>query len=161
MIKIKTKLLNENNFNKYGTAILKQNQSAPKVGENWDCWGGIANLGTIDANVGIVETRVCDKIIHSMEAHGKPELLIPINSSVIQPVSIVDDKTSPNPYDVEAFVIRPGEAIVMNENVWHCAAMPVDRDAIYYFVGHSEWDGPGTPDDPWFKFRQNEIIKII
>ena len=50
MIKIKTKLLNENNFNKYGTAILKQNQSAPKVGENWDCWGGIANLGTIDGS---------------------------------------------------------------------------------------------------------------
>ena len=41
-----------------------------------------------------------------------------------EPVSIVDDKTSPNPYDVEAFVIRPGEAIVMNENIWMTVDIP-------------------------------------
>ena len=46
-------------------------------------------MGKIDASVGIVETRHSDENIDSMEAHGKPEFLVPIDGPIIQPVAML------------------------------------------------------------------------
>ena len=161
IIEIKPKYLGENNFTKYGTAILEPVGKAPKVGKNWDCWIGIGELGKIDCSVGIVETRISNELIDSMEAHGKPELLIPINEPIIQPVTISNGTEKPDAKNVEAFIIYPGQAIVMKENTWHCAAIPLESDSWYYFVGNSEWDGPGTSENPWIAFKNDMKIKIL
>tara|TARA_B100000676_G_scaffold311404_1_gene381158 strand:- start:7 stop:531 length:525 start_codon:yes stop_codon:yes gene_type:complete len=161
VIKIKAKNLNHSNFEKFGTAILKPTKSAPKFGKNWDCWIGLGKLGKIDGSVGVVQTRVSNEIIDSMEAHGKPEFLVPIDEPVIQPVALSNGIHEPDADKVEAFIIYPGQSIVMRENTWHSAAIPLNKDSWYYFVGHSVWDGPGTSHNPWINFKNNSKVKIL
>ena len=96
VIEIKAKNLNETNFKKFGTAILKPTDSAPKIGKNWDCWIALGKMGKIDASVGIVETRLSDENIDSMEAHGKPEFLVPIDGPIIQPVAELNESEKPD-----------------------------------------------------------------
>ena len=161
VIEIKAKDLNETNFNKFGTAILKPTDSAPKIGKNWDCWIALGKMGKIDATVGMVETRLTDENIDSMEAHGKPEFLVPIDGPIIQPVAVLNKTEKPDARKVEAFIIYPGQSIVMRENIWHCAAIPLSSDSWYYFVGNSIWDGPGTSEKPWITFKDDMKIKIL
>ena len=161
VIEIKAKDLNETNFKKFGTAILKPTDSAPKIGKNWDCWFALGKMGKIDASVGIVETRLSDENIDSMEAHGKPEFLVPIDGPIIQPVAELNESEKPDARKVEAFIIYPGQSIVMKENTWHCAAIPLESDSWYYFVGNSAWDGPGTSEKPWITFKNDMRIKIL
>ena len=161
IIEIKPKDLSERNFSKYGTAILKPVEKAPKLGNNWDCWIGIGKLGKIDGAVGIVETRISNELIDSMEAHGKPELLIPIDEPIIQPVAASNGTEKPDAKNVEAFIIYPGQSIVLKEYTWHCAAIPLESDSWYYFVGNSVWDGPGTSENPWITFKNDLKIKIL
>ena len=161
IIEIKAKDLNETNFEKYGTAIMKPIDSAPKFGKNWDCWIGLGKLGIIDGSVGVVQTRFSNDIIDSMEAHGKPEFLVPIDEPVIQPVALSTGTQKPDAKKVEAFIIYPGQSIVMRENTWHCAAIPLESDSWYYFVGNSVWDGPGTSEKPWITFKNDMSIKIL
>jgi ureidoglycolate hydrolase len=136
-------------------------EKAPKLGNNWDCWIGIGKLGKIDGSVGIVETRISNELIDSMEAHGKPELLIPIDEPIIQPVAASNGTEKPDAKNVEAFIIYPGQSIVLKEYTWHCAAIPLESDSWYYFVGNSVWDGPGTSENPWITFKNDLKIKIL
>jgi len=161
VIDIKPKELSEENFKKYGTAIFKPKEKPPKLGSNWDCWIGIGKLGNIDGTVGIVETRISNELIDSMEAHGKPELLIPIDKPIIQPVAALNGTDKPDAENVQAFIIYPGQSIVLKEFTWHCAAIPLESDSWYYFVGNSIWDGPGTSESPWITFKNDLKIKIL
>ena len=96
-----------------------------------------------------------------MEAHGKPEFLVPIDGPIIQPVAELNESEKPDANKVEAFIIYPGQSIVMKENTWHCAAIPLESDSWYYFVGNSAWDGPGTSKKPWITFKNDMRIKIL
>jgi len=161
VIDIKPKELSEENFKKYGTAIFKPKEKPPKLGSNWDCWIGIGKLGNIDGTLGIVETRMSNELIDSMEAHGKPELLIPIDKPIIQPVAALNGTDKPDAENVQAFIIYPGQSIVLKEFTWHSAAIPLESDSWYYFVGNSIWDGPGTSESPWITFKNDLKIKIL
>jgi len=161
IFEITPKVLSKNNFSEYGTAILKQKGKAPKYGKDWDCWFALGKMGNIDASVGVVQTRLSDEKIDAMEAHGKPEFLVPIDGPIIQPVAVLNKAEKPDARKVEAFIIYPGQSIVMKENIWHCAAIPLLSDSWYYFVGNSAWDGPGTSEKPWITFKDDMKIKIL
>jgi len=161
IVEIKPKDLNENNFVKYGTAILKPLEKPLKYGNNWDCWIGLGSLGKMEGTVGVVQTRMSDELVDSMEAHGKPEFLVPINAPIVQPVAVFEKNEKPDAKNVEAFVIYPGQSIIMKEYTWHCAAIPLEADSWYYFVGDSHWDGPGTSEKPWISFKNDSCIKIL
>ncbi len=67
-------------------------------------------------------------IVDWMEQHARsPEIIIPIDSAVVLPVMSDDGQ-------VDAFLIEPGEAVVIGEDVRHSACKPFGSDEAAYFV---------------------------
>lgn len=167
IIEIHPEPLTSDRFAPYGTAILLPSAPAPKKGKDWDCWFYLGRLGVSEENptVGIVHTRLSDDLIEHMEAHLHPEFLLPVTGPVIQPVALPLDPSDPNPQPdaatVRAFIIEPGQSIVMGNGVWHCAALPLKSDTWYYFVADDNWDGPGTNEQPWILFKNEDKIKLV
>jgi len=66
-----------------------------------------------------------------MERHlNTPEFLIPIDAPFIIP--LLNDAKKPG--ESEAFLVEIGQAIVINERVWHGACIPYEKDQCSYFV---------------------------
>jgi ureidoglycolate hydrolase len=69
--------------------------------------------------------------LNKMERHlNTPEILIPIDEPFILPLLI--DKNKPD--EADAFIIDIGQAIAINDKVWHGACIPCGKDECSYFV---------------------------
>jgi ureidoglycolate lyase len=165
IIEVKAEPLSVEGFSQYGTAILLPTTPAPKAGKDWDCWFGFGKITDGNGSIGIVQTRPSGDLITHMEAHLHPEFLIPVTGPIIQAVALPERDgqpgEKPNPATVRAFILEPGQAIIMDRGVWHYAAVPLRDEAWYYFMGNPVWDGPGTPEQPWIPFLGDQKIKIV
>lgn len=66
-----------------------------------------------------------------IERHVRtPEILIPIDAPVMIPV--MNDKDTRN--RLEVFRVKPGEAVIIADGVWHGACLPVGKSESSYFV---------------------------
>ncbi len=152
-------------FAPYGQAILPPTTPAPKTGEDWDCWFGMGSFGTCNPVVGMVLTRPTDGTVSSMEREDKVEFLIPITGPVIQTVALPGDLSDhtqqPDAQTVRAFIIRPGQCIIMSPGTWHWAAMPLEKEQVlYYFVGTPHPPEPGREASPWVPFYRNDTVQV-
>ncbi|SRR5690606_17103679 len=128
---MKSKNAAPENFGKYGK-IVKAPQGKPtSEAADYKFWSDIANY-KIDGNteVGICTVYKQDEnIITGMERHlHTPEILIPIDAPFVLPVMLDDEDSA------EAFKIEIGEAIIINNAVWHGACLPVGKNESSYFV---------------------------
>ncbi len=150
-------------FAPYGQAILMPEGPAPKVGAEWDCWTRLGQFGSAEQWVGLVRTRPASRPITHMECH-LAELLIPVTGPVIQAMAEAGDGSTrgaqPEAGTVRAFIVRPGQAIIMAPGAWHWAALPVDGETLYYFVTQSDPQGAGRERDPWVPFRGGDMVRI-
>ncbi len=149
----------------YGSYIRLPLEAANKTGNNWNCWAWLTHMGSMKPAVGMVTTAPCFDPIDKMEREPKAELLIPITGAVIQTVALPGDLSDhseqPDATTVRAFVIEPGEAILMAPGTWHWAALPVeDREVLYYFVGEPHGPEPGRSNDPWIPFKDDCVIEL-
>jgi len=149
-------------FAPYGQAILVAETAAPKVGDDWDCWLGLGHFGTGEQSVGFVRTRPTGKPIVHMERH-LGEFLVPVASPVVQAMAVPGDLHSrnekPDAATVRAFIIRPGQAIVMAVGAWHWAALPLrDEEVLYYFIAQPTPPGPGQVEVEWVPFRNGDTV---
>ena len=152
-------------FAPYGNAVMLPDKQATKRGEDWDCWFEIAHFGICQPSVGIVVTRPTDGIIYTMEREPKPEFLLPISGPVVQAVALPGDLTNyneePGAATVRAFIIRPGQAILMAPGTWHWAAMPLVDETFYYFITEPHPPEPGRGDSPWIPFQRGDTVRVI
>lgn len=152
-------------FAPYGQAILFPDNPAPKRGEDWDCWLPLGRLSEGTHAVGIVTTRPTDGQITTMEREPKTEFLLPINGAVVQAVALPGDLTDhtqqPDAATVKAFIIKPGQAIIMAPGTWHWAALPLEqREVLYYFVTEPHAPEPGRESSPWVPFQYADTIRV-
>lgn len=151
-------------FAPYGQAILPPTTPAPKTGVDWDCWFELGELGESKPVVGMVVTRPVDGVVSAMERETKTEFLIPISGPVIQTVAVPgnlgDHTEQPSPETVRAFIVRPGQAIVMAPGTWHWAAMPLAQETLYYFVTEPHPPEPGREASPWVPFPGGDTIQV-
>jgi ureidoglycolate lyase len=156
--------LTPDSFAPYGRAILPPDYPATKRSGEWDCWVQLENLGPGAAGVGIVITRPSDGWVTSMEAHDRREFLLPISGPVIQavalPASFGQPAAQPDAASVRAFIIRPGQSIVMEAGTWHWAAIPWENEVLYYFLVDINTRSPGTDDNPWIPFLDGNSVLI-
>ncbi|MEW6511956.1 MAG: ureidoglycolate lyase [Bacteroidota bacterium] len=70
-------------------------------------------------------------VITGMERHLRtPEILIPIDAPFVLPL-LLDGR---EPDETAAFRVNPGEAVVINNGVWHGACLPYKKKQSSYFV---------------------------
>ena len=142
-------------FTPFGKAILRPeyDESPTKTGSNWQCWFGVEDLTPGKGSLGIVTTRWTDEAINVMEAHSARELLIPLDRPIIQAVAAPADmdniNAKPDLNTVRAFILEPGQAIMMEVGAWHYAAMSFNGEAIYYFIANKDSTDPGGTPNRW------------
>jgi ureidoglycolate lyase len=88
----------------------------------------------------------------AMERHpGTEEAIFCAAEPIVLAVAPASDAAAPDRNQIEAFVIAPGQAVVMHRNVWHDACRGVSGPTPYYWMaicglGESPWvpvaDGP-------------------
>jgi ureidoglycolate lyase len=161
---VKAEELSVEGFAPYGQAVLVPRTPAPKTGEDWDCWFGLGSFGECNPVVGIVITRLTDGVVTTMERENKVEFLLPITGPVIQAVAppgdLSDHTQQPDAATVRAFIIRPGQAIIMAPGTWHWAALPLEGKTLYYFVGEPHPPEPGREASPWVPFQGNSRVRV-
>ncbi len=137
--------LNQENFKKYGVAIMKEGHNPPdSSGEGWECWYPIGEIMMADpTQVGIVTTKPRPIIVDSLEKHQtRKELIFAISDPIVQIVGLSSDKSSdhPDPGNTQAFLLNPGQGVLVNEGIWHSAAFPYSEKETQYIFFLAEDD---------------------
>src|SRR5690606_34425788 len=109
-------------------------QGAPtSEAHDYKFWSNIINYNI----EGETEIGICtvykqkENILNGMERHlNTPEILIPIDAPFILPLLIDPEKSE----KTEAFKVNIGQAVRINNSVWHGACLPVDSGQASYFV---------------------------
>lgn len=119
-------------FARYGRVARLPDAAPTAEDATFRFWSDVAHLG-IDGETEIgfcTVYRQDGPAVTWMERHDRtPELLIPIDGPFLLPVMGEGDEDP-----VEVFEVRPGEAVVIGQGVWHSACHPAAGDAATYFV---------------------------
>jgi ureidoglycolate hydrolase len=132
-MKISAKKITENNFNKFGKVVVLPKKSPTSQANDYKFWSDIAAYNIEgETEIGICTVYKQEKnIITGMERHHHtPEILIPIDAPFVLPL-LIDGEAEENS---EALMVEIGEAVVINNDVWHGACLPVDKNESSYFV---------------------------
>ena len=120
------------NLSKYGSIAGAPAGAPTSAGAGYKFWSDIAHYH-VDGDTEIGLCTVFERpgaAIDSMERHLRtPEILVPIDAPFALPVMTGGDAAAP-----EAFLVNPGEAIVINRGIWHGACIPVRKHQSSYFV---------------------------
>jgi ureidoglycolate lyase len=147
----------------------EQLQAEPsKRGDIWQCWFPVGSM-QLDAplGLGIVRTSRLPQSIADMERHvSREELLFPVDKPIVQPVGLSKDlaseKAVPQVEDVQAFIIQPGQAIIMARGTWHAPAYALEHEeALYYFGVEIKPDAVGDDANPWVKFYGERVVEFV
>jgi ureidoglycolate lyase len=150
----------------YGTAIEAPADLTPRVGLGWQCWFGLGTMSRGEPLVGIVKTRPAGGIVPMMERHPTTEFLLPISGPVIQPLGLPGNfdnhREDPDPMTVRAFIIRPGQAVLMAPATWHWAALPLhDEEVLYYYMVEPHPLEPGRGPDLMVPFPHGDTVRVL
>ena len=137
------------NFSRYGMVYELTGDIDPKVvwtaGDGWR--DGFTKTSLIDGAGHLGVTRGGSAPWHcgAMERHPQTEeAIFCFAQPVVLAVAPASDATAPDRNEIEAFVIAPGQAVVMDRNVWHDACRGVSGPAPYYWMAVC-----GLGESPW------------
>ena len=122
------------NFMRFGAVAKLPTNAEPLAAEaSFSYWSDVAAF----AIEGPTEIGYCTVFrqeggpINWLERHVRtPELLIPIDAPFFLPVMRDDESVE----RLEVFEVRPGEAVVIGQGVWHGACHPTHGEEATYFV---------------------------
>lgn len=132
-MKIESKRISRENFKKFGKVVSYPSGKPTSEAADYKFWAGIADYNIDgETEIGICTVyRQKESTITGMERHLRtPEILIPIDGAFIIPLLIDGEEQ----YKSEAFKVELGEAVAINDGVWHGACIPADKDESSYFV---------------------------
>jgi len=133
MVKIKPKHITQDNFKKFGQVVISPVTTPTSQAGDYKFWSDLAHYvvnGETEIGLCTVYQQPTTKI-SGMERHLRtPEILIPIDAPFVVPLLRDGDPAD----QAEAFQVNIGEAVVIDEGVWHGACLPVGRKESSYFV---------------------------
>lgn len=162
---IKFQSLNQENFQHFGTVISPEPDQEPDlIGDGWQCWYPLGELQTdYPQQIGIVCSESGYRTVSQMERHqNRKEWIFAIDKPVIQVVSLPSEKEKdrPNPKNAQAFLLLPGQGVLINKGVWHAAGIAPGEDQVLYgFVLGKKSEAEGE-DPGMIPYKNNEIIII-
>lgn len=154
--------LSEAEFAAFGTAILEPAVEPTSHGDGFQCWFGVGTLRGHDFRLGQVVAEKPAHGITKMERHDHAEFLLPVTGPLVQVVAPAGDFSNadecPAGAAARAFLIEPGESVVIEAGTWHAAAVPVEATTLYYFAAVP--DVPGTPGGLWMPFDRQQCFEL-
>lgn len=165
--KIHVQELSEKAFAPYGKVVSLPDSSPNKQGQGWKCWLPVSLVSTTtDLGLGMVVTQERPLVVTEMERHvSREEILWPTDKAVIQPMALPKDLEDPDAVPdldtVSAFLIKPGQAIVMAKGAWHSAAYSTGGDTLYFFAIEEKDDAVGDMHNPWVTFPDDVSIEVV
>ncbi|UCE07334.1 MAG: ureidoglycolate lyase [bacterium] len=133
MIKIKSIPITKENFNKFGKVVTSPTTKPTAQAADYKFWSDLANYlinGETEIGLCTVYQQPTTEI-SGMERHTRtPEILIPIDAPLVVPLLRDGDSAE----QAEAFQVTIGQAVVIDEGIWHGACLPVGRKESSYFV---------------------------
>jgi ureidoglycolate hydrolase len=126
-------------------------------------------LGDLQTNyppqIGIVLTEPGHKAVSRMERHhNRAEWVFAIEKPIIQVVSLPGDTATdrPDPQKTQAFLISPGQGVLINPGIWHAAGVaPGDEHVLYGFVLGKEGEDEQGIDKGMLPFLDEGIVRIV
>jgi ureidoglycolate lyase len=119
------------NFKNYGKSVLLPSKKPTSENDTYKFWSDIASYH-IDGNteIGLCTVYKQDRaVVDTLEKHNHtPEILIPADAPFILPVQLEGKE------DLEAFIVNPGEAVVIEKGIWHGPCIPKHASECTYFV---------------------------
>jgi ureidoglycolate hydrolase len=149
---MKFKAATPGNFRKFGKVVKPPSGKPASSAKDYKFWPDIADYNIEgETEIGICTVYKQEKNeITGMERHLRtPEILIPIDAPFVLPVLLEGEPEN----NAEAFWVEPGEAIIINNAVWHGACLPAGREISSYFVIFKK----GTPFED---VEKKEIIPV-
>lgn len=127
------------NFARYGTVYNLRGNADPSVvwtqGQGWT--DGFTRAPLIDGSghLGLTSGGPAPWKCIEMERHHKTEEAIFCAAEpVVLAVAPASDADAPHRADIEAFVISPGQVVVMKRGVWHDACRGAAGPATYFWM---------------------------
>ncbi len=158
--------LTESAIGVFGRAVRRETGAPPNVsGAGWSCWFPLGELhGSASLEIGLVQTEPRSLLVEAMERHpDREEWVYAIDQAFIQVVSLSqpDDNRRPDPDRARAFVLQPGEGIVMARGTWHAPGLPAtDRATLYGFALSKPMPGSVPETEGWVDFRGGVNIRV-
>ena len=159
--------LTKKSFAPYGQVCLGPNAKPNYSGEGWKSLFPAAKAHLPQAELGWVVSKKPENelIISGMEREPEIEMIWPVTEPLIHVVALPGDLKNhaeqPNIKTVKAFIILPGQVILMHPGTWHYASFPLTSDEVfYYFLTKDHPRDPGGENTAWVPFFGNETIKI-
>lgn len=137
------------NFARFGTVYnLTDDHDAGVVWTAGDGWNdGFTGKPLIDGSGHLGLTRGGGAPWHctAMERHPRTqEALFCAAQPIVLAVAPASETDAPHRDDIEAFVIVPGQTVVMHRGVWHDACRGVFGPTPYYWIAMC-----GLGESPW------------
>lgn len=133
MLTIKSKPADKENFKRFGDVVKLTNAEPTSQDNTYKFWSNISNYyidGKTEIGICTVFKQSVNKIA-GVERHlNTPEILIPIDAPFVLPLLLDGEEEN----KMEAFEVNIGEAVIINEGVWHGACLPVGKNEASYFV---------------------------
>ena len=133
MIKIKSIPITQENFKKFGQVVTSPTTKPTSQSTEYKFWSDLAHyLINGETEIGLCTVyQQPTAEISGMERHTQtPEILIPIDAPFVVPLLRDNDPAN----QTAAFQVNIGEAVVIDEGVWHGACLPVGKKESSYFV---------------------------
>ncbi|KFZ22180.1 ureidoglycolate lyase [Thermotoga neapolitana] len=142
---LEVKELSNELFKPYGS-VIDPEKLEPKMKEDiFTFWDGLAEM-KVDGilTVGFLEVYERSKEFSKMERHIRTkEIFFVIDNSVIALVGKpTPDQDFPDPETVRAFLVKPGQGVLLKEGTWHWIPYPLAKKARLLVLFKK-----GTPDE--------------
>lgn len=154
-------------FAPYGQAILGAEGKPNYTGDGWTSLFPAGKAHVPQGELGWVITMPSKSgfIVAGMEREPEVEMIWPTTGPIIQtvapPGNLQNHKEQPNAEEVRAFLIKPGQVIIMHPGTWHYAAFPAgEKQESYYFLTRDHPREPGWEDVAWIPFQDGSRVKI-
>ncbi|OCP25118.1 MULTISPECIES: ureidoglycolate lyase [unclassified Ensifer] len=137
------------NFSRFGTTYDLTDDADPKViwtaGAGWHDGFTATPLIEGAGHLGITRGGSAPWLCAAMERHpGTEEAIFCASQPIVLAVAPASDAEAPHRDDIEAFVVAPGQAVVMRRGVWHDACRGVSGPTPYYWMAIC-----GLGESPW------------
>lgn len=167
MISINVDPLTVDNFAPYGRILTIEDLKPSKSGEGWVCYSPIDFMQQVKpmTGIGMVQSSVVPNRITSMERHvSREELLWSTTKSLVlivdKPSNLGYKYAQPDAQTAKAFLIKAGQAVIMNRGTWHTPAFALDGVVTYFFAIDTSKDFIDQEKNPWINFHNDLTLSV-